>query len=120
MDLLKTQFCRTESTCQISVRFLEVAIALCRSSLLVHHFERLCAFRNTAVKQYYRALFSSVSFDSHSWMFALTARYYNPDEVHEEIIPPEVIRFWATVCQTLAVMIEHARSIVKNVSIYLT
>ena len=119
MGLLKTQVCRTESTCQISVRFLEVAIALCRPSLLVHHFEGLCAFRDTAVKQYYRHLLVVFLSTPILWIFALTTRYHNPDEVHKEIIPPEVIRFRATVCQTLDVMIKHACSIVKNVSIYL-
>ena len=55
-DLVKTQLCRrTLLISQTSVRFLKVAVALCLSGLLVQHFERLCAFRDTAVEQDYRS-----------------------------------------------------------------
>ena len=91
--------------------------ALCHSVLLVQSFEGLCAFGDTAVEQDLTARLSTVSLDPYFWTFALTAGYHNPDEVHEEIVPPEVISFWPTVCQALNVMIKHARSIVKNVSI---
>jgi hypothetical protein len=50
----------------------------------------------------------------------LTARYDNPDEVHEEEVKPEVICFRSAVCQVLVIVIEHARSIVENVAVYLT
>jgi hypothetical protein len=50
----------------------------------------------------------------------LTARYDNPDEVHEEEVKPEVVCFRSAVCQVLVIVIEHARSIVENVAIYLT
>lgn len=94
-----------------------MAVALCRFSLLVQNFERLCTFRDTAAKQDYGAVFNIVSLDPYSWTFALTAWYYNPDEVHKEIIPPEVIRFWPTVCQALGIMVKHAGSIVKDITI---
>lgn len=104
---------------QTLIRFFEVAVALCRSGLLVQHFERLCTFRDAAVKQDYGTTISIVFLDLGTRTCALTAWYHNPNEVHEEIISPEVIRFWPTVCQTFDVMIKHARSIVKNISIYL-
>ena len=94
-----------------------MAIALCYSGLLVQSFEGLCTFGDTAVKQDYTATISIVSPDPYIWTFALTAWYHNPDEVHEEIVAPEVIRFRPTVCQALDVMIKHARSIVKDISI---
>ena len=50
---------------------------------------------------------------------SLTTRYNNPDEVHEEIVEPEVVRLWPAVRETLVVMIKHAGSIVQNVAIYL-
>ena len=50
-------------------------------------------------------------------MFALTSWYHNPDEIHEKIISPEVIRFRPTVCKALGIMIKHARGIVKYISI---
>jgi hypothetical protein len=50
----------------------------------------------------------------------LTARYDNPDEVHEEEVKPEVVCFRSAVCQVLVIVVEHARSIVENVAVYLT
>jgi hypothetical protein len=50
----------------------------------------------------------------------LTARNNNPDEVHEKEVEPEVIRFRSAVCQILVVVIEHGRSIVKHIAVYLT
>ena len=94
-----------------------MATTLCHSGLLIQSFEGFCTFGDTAVEQDLTARLSIVALDPYIWTFALTAGYHNPDEVHEEIVPPEVIRFWPTVCQTLNVMIKHARSIVENVSI---
>lgn len=50
----------------------------------------------------------------------LTARYDNPDEVHEEEVKPEVVCFRSAVCQVLVIVVEHARSVVENVAVYLT
>jgi hypothetical protein len=50
----------------------------------------------------------------------LTARYDNPDEVHEEEVKPEVVCFRSAVCQVLVIVVEHARSKVENVAVYLT
>ena len=36
-------------------------------------------------------------------MRGLTARNDNPNEVHEEIVSPEIISLWPTVVQTLEV-----------------
>lgn len=91
-----------------------MAIFLGPSGLLVQGFEGLCTFGNTAVKQDLTSRLSIVFLDPCIWAFALTAWYYNPDEVHEEIIHPEVVCLWPTICQALDVMIKHARSIVKN------
>ena len=50
----------------------------------------------------------------------LTARYDNPDEVHEEEVKPKVVCFRSAVCQVLVIVVEHARSVVENVAVYLT
>ena len=50
----------------------------------------------------------------------LTARYDNPDEVHEDKVKPEIVCFRSAVCQILVIVVEHARSIVENVAVYLT
>ena len=97
-----------------------MAIALCLSGLLVQRLESLCTLRDAAIKQNFEAHFSMVSLDLHLGTCALTTWYHNPDEIHEEIIYPEVIRFWPTIRQALGVMIEHAGSIIKNVAINLT
>lgn len=49
----------------------------------------------------------------------LTAWDDDPDEVHEEIISPEVVRFWSAVCKTFVVVIEHACSVIEDVAVYL-
>ena len=100
-----------------SIQFLEVTVALRCSGLLVQGFERYCTFGDAAVKQDYKAPLNVFSFPPNSRMFALTSWYYNPDEIHEEIISPEVISFWPTVCKALGIMIKHARGIVKYISI---
>lgn len=108
---------RIDSLFKPSIRFLEVTIALRCSGLLVQKFESYCTFGDTAVKQDYEAPFNVFSFPPKSRMFALTSWYHNPDEIHEEIISPEVIRFWPTVCKALGIMIKHARGIVKYISV---
>jgi len=47
------------------------------------------------------------------------ARENHPDEVHEEVIPPEVQELRSRVCDLRIVVIEHAGSIVENQSINL-
>ena len=87
---------------------------------MVQRLECLCTFRDTAIKQNFEVHFSIVFLNSRLGTCALTTWYYNPNEIHEEIIHPEIIRFRPTVRQTLGVIVEHAGSIVKNVSIDLT
>ena len=99
---------------QTLVCFLDMANILCPSGLLVQSFEGLCTFGDTAVKQDLISRLSIVFLDLYIRAFALTAWYHNPDEVHEEIIHPEVICLWPTIRQALDVMIKHARSIVKD------
>ena len=105
------------SVFKTSIQFLEVTVALRSSGLLVQNFERFCTLGDAAVKQDYEAPLNVFSFPLNARMFALTSWYHNPDEIHEEIISPEVIRFWPTVCKALGIMIKHARGIVKNISI---
>lgn len=50
----------------------------------------------------------------------LTARYDNPDEVHEEVITPEVVCFGPAVGDSFVVVVEHARCIVEDITVYLT
>jgi len=52
-------------------------------------------------------------------MLRLTAREDHPDEVHEEVIAPEVEKFRSRVCDLRIVVIEHAGGIVENQSINL-
>ena len=47
----------------------------------------------------------------------LTAGDDDPDEIHEEVVAPKVVRFWSTVCKTLMVVIKHAGSVVKDISV---
>lgn len=49
----------------------------------------------------------------------LTTRNHNPYEVHEEKVKPEIIGFRSAISQILVVVIEHARSIVEDIAIYL-
>ena len=51
---------------------------------------------------------------------ARTARDDDPDEVHEEVVTPEVIRFWSAIRETLVIVVKHARSVVEDVAVYLT
>ena len=46
-----------------------------------------------------------------------TTRNNNPDEVHEEIIHPKVVCFWAAVRDVFIIVIKHACCIVQDVSI---
>lgn len=50
----------------------------------------------------------------------LTAREHHPDEVHEEIVHPEVQKFRSRVCDACVEMIEHAGGIVEDQSVDLT
>ena len=117
-ELLKAGFHRRiDSLFKSSIQFLEVTVALRCSGLLVQNLERFRTLGDAAVKQDYEAPLNVFSFPSKLRMFALTSWYHNPDEVHEEIISPEVIRFRPTVCKALGIMIKHARGIVKYISI---
>ena len=62
---------------------------------------------------------STCSLNSHMGTSALTTWYHDPDEVHKDIVHPEIIRFWTTVRQAFVIVIKHARGIVKNISINL-
>jgi hypothetical protein len=44
----------------------------------------------------------------------LTARENHPDEVHEEVVTPEIEKFWPRICDVLVVVIEHAGGIVED------
>ena len=48
---------------------------------------------------------------------ALTAWNNDPDEVHEEIVNPEIIRFWSAITKTLMIEVEHACGVVEDVSV---
>lgn len=50
-------------------------------------------------------------------MRVLTAWYDHPDEIREEVVPPEVVGFRPAVRDPFVVVIEHARGIVENKSI---
>lgn len=47
----------------------------------------------------------------------LTAWNDDPDEIHEDIIPPEVVRFWSAVREPFVVMIKRVRGIIKYVPV---
>lgn len=47
----------------------------------------------------------------------LTAWNDDPNEVHEEIITPKVIRFWSAVRKALVVVVEHACGVVEYITI---
>lgn len=48
-----------------------------------------------------------------------TARYDDPDEVHEEEIEPEIIRFWSAIDQIFVVQFEEVGGVIKNVAVNL-
>ncbi len=50
----------------------------------------------------------------------LTPRDHNPNEIHEEIIAPEVIWFWSAVIEAFVVEVEHAGSIIEDIAVDLT
>ena len=50
-------------------------------------------------------------------MEELTAREHHPDEVHKEVIPPEIQELRARVCDLLIVVVEHAGGIVEDESV---
>jgi hypothetical protein len=47
----------------------------------------------------------------------LTAWEDHPNEIHKEIITPEIQKLRSAICNLLVIMIEHARSIVENQSV---
>lgn len=49
-----------------------------------------------------------------------TAWEDHPDEVHEEIVKPEVQELRSAICDILIVVVEHASSIVKNETVDLS
>lgn len=50
----------------------------------------------------------------------LTAGYYDPDEVHEEVVPPKVICLGPAVRYSFIIVIEHASRVVEDVAVDLT
>ena len=57
---------------------------------------------------------------SHRYSTAeLTRRDNDPDEVHEEIVEPEVESLWSAVCDISVVMVEGVGCIVEDQSIHL-
>lgn len=52
--------------------------------------------------------------------YALTAREHHPDEIHEEVVPPEVEELRPRICNLLIVVIEHAGGVVENEAVDLT
>ena len=46
-----------------------------------------------------------------------TARYDDPDEIHEEIVAPEIVSFGATVGQPFVVVVKHAGCVVQNITV---
>jgi hypothetical protein len=49
----------------------------------------------------------------------LTAGEDHPNEVHEEIIDPEVQELRSAICNALIIMVKHACSIVEDETVYL-
>jgi hypothetical protein len=47
-------------------------------------------------------------------MGELTSREHHPDEIHEEVIPPEIQKLRTRISNLLVVMIKHAGCIVQN------
>ena len=45
-------------------------------------------------------------------VFRLTARYNNPNKIHEKVVEPEVVGFRPAVRETFVVMIKHACGII--------
>lgn len=43
---------------------------------------------------------------------ALTTRDDNPNEIHEDIVAPEIVGFGSAVCKALMIVIEHASCVV--------
>lgn len=50
----------------------------------------------------------------------LTSWHDNPDEIHEEVIEPEVVSLWPAVDQSEKVFIESIGGIVENIPVDLT
>lgn len=49
----------------------------------------------------------------------LTGRHDDPDGVHGEIVKPKVVSLWPAVADLVEVVVEHASSVVEDVSVYL-
>jgi hypothetical protein len=49
----------------------------------------------------------------------LTTGDNNPDEVHEEVVAPEVIWLWSAIGETSVVVVKHASGVVEYVTVYL-
>jgi hypothetical protein len=45
-------------------------------------------------------------------MGELTPREHHPDEIHEEVIPPEIQKLRARIRNLLVIMVEHAGCVV--------
>ena len=50
-------------------------------------------------------------------VYRLTSRDNNPDEIHEEIVAPEIVGFRATIRKPLVVVVKHARRVVQNIAV---
>lgn len=51
---------------------------------------------------------------------SLTQRNHNPDEIHQEIIDPKVIRLRSAVRSSVDVMVEKAGRIIQGVTVKVT
>ena len=54
---------------------------------------------------------------AHHWGGQLTTRNHDPEEVHHEVVAPEIISLRPTVGQVLVIVIKHRRSVVQHVAV---
>lgn len=47
----------------------------------------------------------------------LTARYYDPDEIHEEVVTPEIPCFGSAIRDPFVVVIEHTGRVVEDITV---
>ena len=81
------------------------ARALLTFGLAVQRSESFSTLGDARVEKHYRMKISTSQrfWFKHLRMRGLTARDDNPNEIHEEIVSPEIISLWPTVVQTLEV-----------------
>lgn len=52
-------------------------------------------------------------------MWKLTARYDDPDEIHEEVVTPEIVCFGSRIRDPFVVVIEHTGRVIEDITVYL-